>query len=98
MQNELDDKADMKDGLTQTKGKKRNAAGDYNQNLKIVPRAHNTKLYKMLEQLKDILEVSEGIREEVKGKNEMATRSFRDSDFELEDSQSEIVQERPHID
>ena len=50
MKNENDDKADVRDGIAETKGMKRELNKDYRSVLKLVPRDQNTKVFKMLKQ------------------------------------------------
>lgn len=46
--NELDDQADVRDGIAETKGKAKQVNGDYRASLRLVPHEQNTKVYKML--------------------------------------------------
>lgn len=46
--NEQDDKADVREGIAETKGLKRKINEDYRAMLRLVPREQNTKVFKML--------------------------------------------------
>ena len=50
--NENDDKADVRDGIAETKGVLNRLNTGYGLSLKMVPREQNTKVYKMLKQLR----------------------------------------------
>ena len=56
MKNENDDKADVRDGIAETKGVKHRLNTGYGLGLKMVPREQNTKVYKMLKELRSFMQ------------------------------------------
>mmetsp|Transcript_24573 Transcript_24573/g.32915 ORF Transcript_24573/g.32915 Transcript_24573/m.32915 type:complete len:94 (+) Transcript_24573:592-873(+) len=67
--NDLDDKADVRDGIADSKGKLRNINDEYRAFLKLVPHEQNTKVYKMLKQLRTYMHRQRELRREIKEKN-----------------------------
>lgn len=53
--NDMDDKADVREGIAETKGVRRLANEEFKASLGIVPFEQNTKVYKMLKQQRDFM-------------------------------------------
>ena len=62
-QNDNDDKADVRDGIAETKGIKRKINNDYGSKLKLVPREENTKVFKMLKEMRVKIEMKKNMQE-----------------------------------
>ena len=69
MLNDNDDKADVRDGIAETKGAIRKINNDYGAKLKLVPKEENTKVFKMLKEHRVKIEVEENIKGEREEKN-----------------------------
>ena len=65
MLNDNDDKADVRDEIAETKGIKRKVNEDYRTKLRLVPREQNTKIYKMLKQLRGFMQREKSLKEEI---------------------------------
>lgn len=55
MLNENDDKADIRDGIAETKGKRMRTSGEDLSKLRMAPREQNTKIYRMLKDMRSYL-------------------------------------------
>ena len=67
--NEHEDKADVRDGITDTKGKIMRTTGEDMSSLKMVPRDQNTKIYKMLKDMRSHITREDQRKEAMKAKN-----------------------------
>ena len=54
--NENDDKADVRDGIAETKGKRMRASGEDLSKLRMAPREQNTKIFRMLKDMRSYLD------------------------------------------
>ena len=95
--NEHEDKADARDGIADTKGKVMRTTGEDMSSLKMVPREQNTKIFRMLKDMRSYIsredERKEAIR--VQHKKEM---EVVDSEEEKErfDEGDDIFPARPN--
>ena len=65
LMNDNDDKADIRDGIAETKGVRHRINTGYGNGLKMVSREENTKVFKMLKQLRGFMKREEVLKEEI---------------------------------
>ena len=96
-ENDNDDKADVRDGIAESKGIKRKINNDYGSKLKLVPHEENTKVFKMLKEMRIKIEMKKNMQEERLNMNKKAME-IEDSDDEKErhSEGSDIIVSRPN--
>ena len=95
--NEHEDKADMRDGIAETKGRLMRTTGEDMSNLKMVPREHNTKIYRMLKDMRSYISREDERKEAIRMQHKREMEVI-DSDDEKErfDEGDDIFPARPN--
>ena len=95
--NEQEDKADARDGIAQTKGKMMRTTGEDMSQLKMVPREQNTKIFRMLKDMRSYIDREDERKEAIRVQHKK-DMEIVDSDDEKErfDEGDDVFSARPN--
>lgn len=92
--NEMDDKADVREGISETKGVRRSANEEFKASLQLVPFEQNTKVYKMLKQQRDFMKQQKELKKQKDDDKKKRLKNadwMRDIDWQKDiDSEDEL--------